>query len=54
MEGVLSHEMNRFIIDANKAVLNRPTADQKASGLAGGRKLLGGSDNLCFSTRGLL
>ncbi|KAL6785008.1 hypothetical protein ACKKBG_A02055 [Auxenochlorella protothecoides x Auxenochlorella symbiontica] len=30
VEGVLSHEMKRFIIDASKAVLPRPGVDQKA------------------------
>lgn len=40
VEGVLSHEMNRFIIDANKAVLNRPTADQKACCFREGLKFL--------------
>ena len=29
VEGVYSHEMKRFVIDASKAVLNRPTPDQK-------------------------
>lgn len=30
-EGVLSHEMKRYIIDASKAVLNRPSPDAKVS-----------------------
>lgn len=29
VEGVLSHQMTRFIMDGSKAVLNRPGADQK-------------------------
>jgi methionine aminopeptidase len=29
VEGVMSHEMKRYIIDGNKCVLNRPTPDQK-------------------------
>ncbi|GAB4814168.1 hypothetical protein N2152v2_001214 [Parachlorella kessleri] len=29
VEGVYSHEMKRYVIDASKAVLNRPTPDQK-------------------------
>lgn len=36
VEGVLSHEMKRFIIDASKAVLPRPGVDQKARGGHGG------------------
>lgn len=29
IEGVMSHQMNRFIIDGGKVVLNRPNPDQK-------------------------
>ncbi|KAG1662560.1 hypothetical protein FOA52_003939 [Chlamydomonas sp. UWO 241] len=29
VEGVMSHEMKRYIIDGNKCVLNRPTPEQK-------------------------
>lgn len=31
VEGVLSHQLTRFIIDGSKAVLNRPGADQKVN-----------------------
>ena len=30
VEGVLSHQLKRFIIDGNKCVLNRPLPDAKA------------------------
>lgn len=36
VEGVLTHEMKRFIIDASKSVLNRPSPEAKASGRVGG------------------
>jgi len=29
MEGVLSHQMKRFIIDGNKVIINKQTVDQK-------------------------
>ena len=30
VEGVLSHQLKRFIIDGNKCILNRPLPDAKA------------------------
>jgi methionine aminopeptidase len=29
VEGVMTHNMKQFVIDGNKCVLNKPTADQK-------------------------
>lgn len=29
VEGVLSHQLKQFIIDANKCVLNKPSPEQK-------------------------
>lgn len=37
VEGVLTHEMKRFIIDANKSVLNRPSPEAKVGASMEGR-----------------
>jgi len=29
VEGVLSHQMKRFVIDGNKVIITRPSIDQK-------------------------